>query len=178
MKITKLQRDLYQFASKSEIRPVLAAVRMNGKVAVATDSFRLVEVTNTSEEAKAEAPILITAKSLRAVKMKESTGAEIVAEGDKMFIRDTLHAFDVQLVEKSTATPDEYPDYAAIWPTGEHQEVTISGQYLGEVLLLLSKLGKHQEVVLRVYRDAHKPVEIIAKGNGQEARAMVMQIRK
>lgn len=170
MKITKTQKALARFASKSDIRLELACIHTDGRVAQATDSFRLVEITNL--EAEAGDPVLVRAKSVE--------GAKVPRKGDQSLelAGGSLKNSEGASFPAETRPASEYPEVAQIWKRAEgrgYAEVKLNGEYLAEIATLLATLDPFGKVVLRVPTEsAQDPIIITAKNKEQEARALLM----
>lgn len=172
MIITKQQKEVQQFTSQSGIKPVLTGVLFDGKTAVATDSFRLVEITNDSQEPTA--PMLLSAKTLKAAKVKAQ--ADINREGERIVASsDTGDTFIL-------TEPDNYqdfPKYHSIFPTDEPiATISLNGRYLAEVALALSKLGDYAEKITLEIHGPGKPIVFKASSKTQSARALLMPVNR
>lgn len=170
MEITPLQALVAKFASKSEIRQELACVRLDGKTALATDSFRMVEVTRIDDEApEADAPVLVNAKQLAQAKITKEPG---LLDGNSLMVGDTT------ICPLLMVDAEKYPDVKRIWEQSESRdyvEVRLNGKYLADIATALSKFNDFEKVILRVPTDgSFKPVAFRASGKGHSARAVLM----
>lgn len=186
MKLTKLQQGLVKFASASRIRPELAGVMTNGVTAVSTDSFRLVEITNTEKDIQPEKAIIIDGKMLKQAKTKD--GFEILPEdgretphdvalGGKMYAKGTEGMF---LVEK-LAQAEDYPRYKVIMDDcdkREYVEVRLNGAYLAEIAAHLAKFEYNETVTLKVPKEGKHAVIIEAESRTEKAKALLMPMNR
>lgn len=157
--------EVYKFASTSPIKPELGCVAFFGNKTVATDSFRLVEV---SADGEAYDPILIQGEYVKRLKLgpKDLVGIDSFPDG------------------RVTA---EFPDYESIIAKEEGRDevvVKVNGKLLGEVLLQLAKLNKFGTVNLSIGNDGgYRPIIIKTESNKdvteskQKGRGLVMPIR-
>lgn len=151
---------IHKVASKSTIRPEMATVAFYGNRTVATDSFRLIEI---SASGVAHDPILIGKDHVARLKLK---GKETVGE---------------------TSFPDgvvdgNYPDIDALYEKHKDRTSTsiiINGAYLAEVLSIVSKLDKFSRVTLSFGEGICDPIIITAesKDGTQTAKALLMPIK-
>lgn len=112
-----------KIASKKTNKPALASVAFCGNKTVATDSFRLVEVTTCDEE-EAHAPVLVPAAKVSRLKLR----------------KDSF----VELSEVGTPIEDTFPDYAPILAEAEKREcvtVKVNAVLLYETLKVLADVG-------------------------------------
>lgn len=167
MTITKLQQAVAQFAAKGIIHNT---VKHDGVTTVATDSFRLVEIKNVAPDApEAIEPVYLEGASLKAAKIKNT--AEIVKGNGKVFISTP----DTSVAVKEGA--NSFPEYEQIFEqVGDCVEMDVNGKYFSEVLAALSKIHDFEHVTLRIPTKERRPIEVRAKGNNHEARALVMPV--
>lgn len=178
MRMTKEQRALVAFASKSDMRPALACVKFDGETAVATDSFRLVEIKQ-KEAPKPTETVMLNAYQLGKVKLGREINFEIEPKGHIA----TAKTGDVAVNIKTTENPDEYPKYEQIFQAAEdrpHVEIYLNGEYLATIVKTCAAINEGDEVVLCVPTDkkVHYPVLVKAEGKGQKSRALVMPLNK
>lgn len=169
MKITNLQREVAKVASKSTVRVELACVHHTGKVAVATDAFRLVEMT--ASKAEASAPILVNAKSLLKAKIK--TNADIDNRG--------ITADGVQYPLVTSKNVKDYPEYKKLFMAKAkgYVEVKVNGEYLAEIAEILSKLDTFKAITLRIDKDnKYAAIGFSAEGKDHTARALLMPMNQ
>lgn len=190
--LTILQQKLHQFASPSGIRPALNCVLFNGVRAVATDSFRLVEVTKTTTTGEAIADTLITRDSLKAIKI---TKADLVIDIDDEapsgeFLatlpsqKNRPYPLDV-CANDDMATPngDRFPLYEKIKEEAaarEYVEVDISGEYLAEIAAYLAKFQQGRQkgaIKLRVPLEKNQPIIMEARSTTEKAYALLMPLQ-
>lgn len=156
-----------KMASKSTIRPELACVAFYGDKTVATDSFRLVEMSATGK--RKETPVLYDAKTLATVKLKKGESVD-----DKSMP-----------VKPALVHGDKYPEYEQIFKRTEgkkYAEVKVNAAYLAEICAVLKELDPFQKIVLKVPTEsAYEPVIIEAESGlpagdepRQRARALLM----
>lgn len=157
-------------ASESSIKPEFGCVAFYGNRTVATDSFRLIEVS-----AKGEAhPVkLMNAKIVKTKKLKKDEECTFEGIG-------------------GVAVEATYPEIDKCFETlvvdeSEYVTVTINGHYLAEIAKLAASLDKFDRIKLSVPKEERRAVRITAErklndGAGfpvlQSARALLMPIVK
>lgn len=157
--LNKLNIEVAKFASDSEFRPAITGLLITGEKTVATDSFRLVEITRP---VKGEhEPLIVNAKELLK-KVKIPKGGDIVE----------LH--ELSSVSKIY---EKFPDYEKVIPTGEPKaEFSVNGLFLAEIAKLLGKVNGIAKINIKVYGPGD-PIVIEAKNDEQSARALLMPLR-
>lgn len=179
--LTLLQKDFYKFASPSSIREELNTVLFNGVKAVATDSFRLLEVTKFTTTNEAIPDTLITRDSLRLIRTLKS---------DKTIDVDTVngHLLATPSSKKQgsysldTHVPaDGYPRYQTIKGDCEkrsYTEVVISGEYLAEIAEYLARFQKNGFIKLRVPLEKNQAIILEARSKEEKAYAILMPVNE
>ena len=186
-----------KFASKSDTRPELAGVFITKDKVVATDGFRLVEVsvpktanvaeypkTNGKSAMQGVKPFIVPAKEFGKIKLPNNKNVPILnnlaisyADNQRVdFITTDLENVQVKTLKRIDA---KYPDYEQIFPKGEVKaEVSVNGEYLAEVCETLAELSNLKDIKIKFYGD-NMPL-VIEAGNTeiQSARAMIMPLRK
>lgn len=135
-------------ASKTSIKPELRSIAFYGDRTIATDSFRLLEVSASG--AKHE-PKLLPADAFKATTISKKT-----------------IKFDLDEIERTTGTTPNphanYPDVDIIMKEDqdvEYATVKVNGKLLGELLVQMGKISKYGEVEMKVpINHAHKPVHL------------------
>ena len=200
--LNKNNLEVCKIASKSDTRPELAGVYITDKLVCATDSFRLLEMTLPAD-VKAEdypkiegktamrgyKPFLVNAKYLlKNIKLGVNKNMPIL---DNLAISHIDENKVEVLVGKDTdqhllceprwlprITSEQFPDYAKIFPAGNPvAEVEVNAEYLAEILEVMGKLDSLKSVRIKFYGD-NQPLALEAKGNNQEARGLLMPLRK
>lgn len=180
MHITQAQKDLYKFCSPSDIRPILQCVRTDGRTAVATDSFRLVEVTNTDAEPVLDQErAMITAKSLKAAKIKIKDGTSAAMDrqpGHRLVIAsEGTTAEVIESVERA----EEFPNYAQIIPADKEEplvSINFTAEYLKDMAAFFEKHAMGGAVNIKFY-GAQRVAVFSAEGTGkinQKIRGLLM----
>ncbi len=177
MHLTNHQKRLTAFASKSKIRPELAGVMTDGRTAVATDSFKLVEIVNDIEETVV-APIIIDARQLNKIKGGTQEEYPIVEdiENHTAIVNTEGSAHTVQLYDAAG-----YPKYQAIIDeaaTRKSNTIKVNAAYLRDICDVLARIGTDESITLHVPHLALQPLYITATGNGHTARALLMPLNK
>lgn len=156
-----------KITSRSDLKPALQCVAFYGNRTVATDSFRMIEVSAKGEPHGIQ---LCTAAVIPKLKKRE-TRAEI-----PMF---------------SIAQTSEYPDVDQVFDAQfsdegkEYVTVNINGHYLAEVAKILADVSPFGRIVLQVETSGHAKHAVRITSNDarvkpftenvtQEARALVM----
>lgn len=167
MQITQAQKDLHAFTSPSDIRPILQCVKTDGRVAVATDSFRLVEVTNEdAEPALPEEAAMITAKSLKAAKIKIKDGLADIKRGKK-YALTLSNAQETSEAIEGAVKADEFPKYDIVMPKDSEKPIaTISftAEYLEDMAHFFKKHANGGAVKMQIYGENRVAV-FTAKAN-------------
>lgn len=177
--------NVAKMASKSDIKPELASVFFTKTKTVASDSWRLLEVTTPKhgaypEDFSADAmrgvkPFMVDAKRLLAIKIPPSKMHERnvlalkhVADNSVSFLNNNGDILAAPRIN------GEYPEYERIIPNGQPiAETKLNGQLLGELLLLLAKIGKAEAVTLKFHGEG-KPLVIEATNDEQSGRGFIM----
>lgn len=159
-------------ASKHSIKPEYGAVAFYGNRTVATDTFRLLEI---SAQGEAHEPRLLPAKAVgQLVKLSKEqlVSLERIAE----------------IVGQSVNTKHQYPDVDQVINSAEAYEdyvdIHLNGRLLAEVLLALSKLNKFEGVKLRVPKEPERPILAYSweknneKEGHQKGRGLVMPFNR
>lgn len=132
------------------IKPELASVAFYGNRTIATDTFRLLEVSATGD---AHEPRIIFGDYIK------------VSKFDGKTIKFDLSHIESVLGQKAEAT-DRYPDIDRIMAedtTIEYATVKVNARMLGDLLVQMSKLGKFAEVEMKVpVNQTYKPIHIYA----------------
>lgn len=188
--------NVCKIASKSETRPELAGVFITKDKTVATDSFRLIEMS-TPSNIKAEdypkvqgktamrgfKPFIISAKELSKIKIPKNKSLPIVENIAISHVDNThvelmttdLETADIKSFRKIDGT---FPDYEKIFPKENPKaEVELNAEYLAEVCEVLSKINNLKSVKIKFYGD-NMPLVLEAKNQDQASRAMIMPLRK
>ena len=154
-----------KIASKSSIKLELACVAMYGNRTVATDGFKLVEMSATGE---AHPLVLFNAEHLKStVKLKKG---ETITEKDVPLKEIGGENFpDVDIILRQFKQVDDPESYTSI---------NLSAEYLEQVLSVVKNLNAFKQVTLSVPTGPRRPILITAecknKGIEQTARALVM----
>lgn len=157
--------------SKTSIKNELQCVAFYGNRTIATDSFRLMEVSSVGES-EAHEPKLIHHTDLKAVKLKKDERIDLPL---------------LELKADAPAKSEFYPDVDKILnenDTVEYAKVKVDGKLLGETLIAMAKMNVFHQVELRVpINTANKPIRLFAHNhkagdNRQEARGLVMPQNK
>lgn len=163
MEYNKNNLAVGKVASKSNIKQELACVAFYGNRTVATDSFRLIEMSAGGKKKKN--PILLHAKTLnQLVKL---------GKGESKTLEDIIASARMQ------TTKGEYPDIDKVLDSAEEQDfvkIKLNGEYLADILDILSKLHSFGTVELFVPKKEYKPMLIKAESfdKKQKARALLM----
>ena len=162
-----------KIASKGNgLKPALESVMFTKNFTVATDSYRLIEISTprsakVSEFPKVDgvsamqgcSPFLVNAKMLKEkVKIPKKIILPILGHVAVKHIHDNRIEFyttngsnaDVQNVQRIN---DKFPDYEKIFPTEKPlAEIEVSGELLAGVLEIMSKLDRAQRGKIKMYK--------------------------
>lgn len=185
-------------AAKNSIRPELATVCFTKDYTVATDSYRLLEVSvpkvdenefpkidGKEVEKTIEDKILLSAKEISKIKIKKNKHLSILDNvgimkndsGKRMIVSTDL--------ETTTRTSpgeveDSYPDYHSLFSDGKDilAEITVNAQLFSELLKAMQGINHAGLVTLKIRKDhVNKPIEIHAASQTQSGRAILMPCR-
>ena|SRR3990167_973754 len=177
--------NVYKIASKGNgLKPVLESVMFTKDKTVATDSYRLIEMSvpknaKASEFPKAMQgckPFLVRARGIKDIKLLKNSTMPVVAikhldntRAEFMTsVGDTITSHNLPRVH------DAFPDYEKIFPTEKPlAEVELNGELLAELLEVMSKLNVAQRVKIKIYGTG-KPVVLEAGNDNQKGRGMIM----
>lgn len=169
---TKLNQLAAKFASRYGLKEELRSVAFFGNRTIATDSFRLLEVSAKPDKdgnlPDAHEPKLIIADAIKKLKLKKS---------DELTLTD---------IEKQTGVPANphitYPDVDIIINNAakndECTELTVNGRLLGELLIAMSKGNAVEAVTLRVPHGPARPIYAYTKLGEQKMRGLCMPMNK
>jgi DNA polymerase III sliding clamp (beta) subunit (PCNA family) len=135
--------NITKYLSKADFKPELQSVYLSGNKAVATDSFKLIEITRSREVTK---PIMV--RIPKGVKKIDN----ITPDG---VIENGINKIQGEIIEGS------FPDYNQVIPKGEPvYKMTFSPEYLA---VIIDSYKKAKEVTLNFYGD-NKPMMINENG--------------
>lgn len=186
-----------KIASKSEMRPEIAGVYFSKDKTVATDGVRLLEVRTPSDvkvedfpmvDGKAAMrgvqPFIVPARSVREIKIPKKTNLPICQNVAIKHLDDKRVEFlttDLETAKITTARRVEgkFPDYEAIFPTGEPAaQVVVNGELLAELVEIMAKVGGATKSVRVKFYGPEKPIVLEAGELNQKARGLLMPIRE
>jgi DNA polymerase III sliding clamp (beta) subunit (PCNA family) len=184
-----------KIASKSSVRPELSGVYFTKDETVATDSFRLIEITtpkdcdidnfpNPAKPLKEFKPFIVSAKEISKFRLEENENVPIVNNAVITKISDT----QVQLATTNLESLDtktfrliegDFPDYEPLFPAYKPvTEITINGKFLIEMLSLLKDLDKNGYVKMKIYKGNGEGKIVLESSNEfQQGRGLLMAIR-
>lgn len=196
MVYNSLNLEVAKIADKSDARPEVAGVFFKSDRTVATDGFRLLEVTapdrmTPDEFPKVDGktamrgvkPFIVPAKSLRDIKIPKSGSLPIlshvaIAHADENRVDFMTTDLDTAKITTARKVQGKFPEYEAIFPTGEPvAEVLINGQYLAGLLEIMAKIDKTGAVRVKFYA-GDKPIVLESGNENQNGRGLVMPIRE
>lgn len=167
MYISKQDQGIAKFTSRVGMNGGLRNVLIRGKQLVATDSFRLVEVTNKEPDVTECEPMLVPGASLKAVPM---------LKGDRLNVGEAQLKGAGHEVNADVQQADAFPKYEQIFPTGSHFQIRLDAEFLAEIAKFMS--GVDNQVLLTFQADGHKPVVLECESLTRKVRAMLMPIIK
>lgn len=150
--------------------------------AVATDSFRLVEVTKLETTGEAIPDTMMRRESLKAVKtLKADTTIEVeTVNGQTLATPDSKKngSFVIETLDEKI---ERYPVYQTIKDEAEkceYIEVVLAGDYLAEIAAFLGQFQPNSAIKLRVPLNAKdSPVILEARSKAEAAYALLMPIK-
>ena len=158
---------------------------------VATDTFRLVEISVPNNVKVSEfpaskkpvmqgvKPVIVGAEMLKKIKLRGDKNTPItnvlaIGHADQERVEFRTHDGSAMVFNRIEGT---FPDYEKIFPKKKPRvEVSVNAEYLAGVIEQLGKLNSLNMVNIKIYDDG-SPIVIEAKGNEQSGRAMVMPLR-
>lgn len=166
--INKNNLAIAKVASKNYVRPELACVADYGNRTVATDSFRLIEMTATGK--KKSTPTLYYAVEMLKFKLKK--GEELEEDSMKPALAP-VHG-------------DKYPQIDSLFERDKdvrYTEMKVNAAYLADICSVLKNLDPFQAVTIKIPEESGtRPMLIIAddtkRGGSQKARALLMPMTK
>ena len=185
-----------KIASLDTYKPVLSSVFFSKEKTVATDSFRLLEVS-VDTSVKAEdfpqvqgnsamhgcKPFLAEARQVAEIKIPKGKGLLPITQYAALKHVDDKHVeflttdMSVASVMSARRIDDTFPSYEQIFPQGKAvAKVTINGALLAEMLKIMSEMTPQGTVTLYLY-GGELPLELRAESTTQKARGLLMPIR-
>lgn len=174
----------------SNARPETQGVFFSKNKTVATDSFRLLEVStpqgidpaNYPQAMRGCSPFIADAAVVKKLKIGKQGIPELnhvaikhVDDQKIEFLVAEEPNSPVATVKTAMRIDAKFPDYENIFPKEEPKaRFTINAQYLGEMLMSMAKLNN--QVTVYFYEE-NKPIKIEGEKNGQKMRALVMPVR-
>ncbi len=147
-------------ASKTSFKPELACIAFYGNRTVATDSFRLIEMS--ADGRKQKEPTLLFAKEvMERIKLKN----------------EELDIKDIQATARLDSIKATYPSIDVVLDSAEkdiEQVIRVNAVYLAECAMILSKLSKFATVELHIPKNQGKALVLKASNDKQSARALIM----
>ena len=195
MLYNNLNFEAVKFASSSDLRPELSGVFFKADKVVATDRFRLVEITTDKtadikemgkEFMQGFKPFIIGAKQVKEMakivpnykRLPQFNYAGISFADDK-FVEFISHNLETNLTEKRRASKinGTFPDYEKLFETGNAiAEIEINGNYMAGILETLAKFNFDYKVKIKFYGE-NKPLIFEAGNASQKARAALMPFK-
>ena len=154
--------DLQKFAKKDSLRPEISGVYFTGHKAIATDTYRLIEVESRKDTDKPANGIYNLSK--------------IKVSGDFAITDNILIAGSSET--KLLPEYGEFPDYAKIIPTTTPiLTINFNAKLLREVLQFMEKTDKFGIVNFSFWAN-NKPVMITTENTDQKIMSLVMPVQK
>lgn len=157
----KLNLSIGKVASTTSIKPEMKAIAFYGDRTVATDSYRLIEVTAQGE--KLEKPVLYNADLIKkVVKLKKDETIKL----EDLLIEPLSDDLTYPVVDEVLRNAED----------GEYTEIKVNAEYLAEVLNVLKEFNAFKSVTLKVPTAPQKPIFITTENKDQKARAILMPL--
>ena len=199
MLFNKLNFEVVKFCVNNESKPEISGVFFLPDKTVATDTFRLVEIStdaavkvddfpilpNKKTAMKSFKPFIISRKAVMEVaKMNPGnsktlpilnyTAVSFVDDKTVEFINTDLETGDAKVCQK---VDGKFPDYEMLFiKDAPVAEVEVNGNYMAEILTTLAKFNLLQSVKIKFY-GKDKPVLFETSNENQKARAALMPLR-
>lgn len=191
--------EVVKFASTSGLNPEIASVFFKKDKTVATDTFRLVEISVNSTVNVKDFPKLPDGKTAMAGFKPFIVPREAAAEISKMKIgkNDSLPILSyvavskvqkesVEFIATNLETGDtktirtidgKFPDYEKLFDAGNPiAEFEVNGKYMASICETLAKFNKLNSVKIKFY-GKEKAILLEAKNENQAGRAALMPIK-
>lgn len=190
----KANLDITNFASKDDTRPAaLRGVYLTKEASVATDSYRLIEVSTPdinaddlpsimpNNDIEGIVPINAIKKASKNIKTNnelpilENVSSEV--KGDSIVLNstdlETTDRVETRLIE------EKYPEYKLIMPTDKPgYTIKVNPQYIKDVADYFIKHGAEKHMTIQLYNDDKSAVMFTGKTvAGQTIKALVMPIQ-
>lgn len=145
----------------------LETVAFYGNKTVATDSFRLIEMSAQGE-----------------AHPRELRSAEYLRKMVKLKKKETIELD--QIPYQKTSFEDDFPEtdtlinthFANVNDTESYTSIKINAEYLEELLGILKHMNVFKSVTLSVPKKGYSPILLEAEDKEQKARALLMPINK
>ncbi len=194
MLYNSLNLAVSKISNNSNIHPERAGVLFTPNKTVATDGFRLLEVstpaTGNSEDyllvnggivLKDQESFIVNAKAIKAIKIpKNKTISALNHVAIKSISPNAIEFATNDLTNKQIYSIPRidgvFPDYESIFPAGDPiAEVTLNGLYLAELLEIMASSSSLSKVTMRLY-GKDKPISLISSNDKQKIRGLLMPI--
>lgn len=162
-----------KLVSKSKVRHELTRVLVRDNKVVATDEFKLVEVTLPVSDG---ANIAIPGKEIVKLKPKDGSVQLFAVPGAEKYMATFIH--DGGTIVIDAADGKTYPNYEKVFPTEDPvAEINVSAALLKDVVEFMSKVHDLEP------ENAKLHIEFFGKGRPivfkmQDVRAMLMPLNK
>lgn len=197
MLYNKINLDVAKIACKNGFRPSINGVYFTDKKTVATDSYRLLEITvpadcNAEDYPTTDGmsamrgckPFIVPAGELKKIVIPKNKELPICENVAIKHIDDNRVEFlTTDITTANTVSigriKEEFPNYEEIFPTSEPVDtLVINAEYLIGLLEGLKKLGgSNNKITIKTYGN-DKPIVLEADNGNQKGRAMLMQIKE
>jgi len=193
MFLSKASLDVMSHASGSPTRPILTGVYVTDTVSVATDSYRLLEVSHpvinpddmpvqlqSTGEGSVIIPTVAIAKARANIPKKCALQClhNVSVSIDDMSVH--LKTSDLETIDDVSARAIEgkYPDYKQIIPSGEPKvRIAVSAKYLKDMAAYFEKHAVENYYVEIEVTDSTTPLIMRAKvGSNQDAVGVLMPL--
>jgi hypothetical protein len=188
--------EALKIASKNNYKPEIAGVIFTKDATIATDAFRLIKISTPKngniEEFPANIkplqefkPFIIPADSLKAFKIAKTKNTRTIPLLENAVITEitpttaTLTSTDLDTINKKEfyTVEGEYPNWEQIMPTTEPiASFSINGDYLAELLTILTKLDPGQKEVKVKFYGKNMPIKLDSGNEFQTGMAIIMPI--
>ena len=175
-------------------KAVLRSVFFTPNKTVATDSYRLIEVSVDNSVNVKDFPdnnimrgcssFMVESRDIKNIKLKPNKSLPILSYMALTHLDNKKVKFIFRPDVSATAEPsldridDRFPEYEKLMSQGKPKvEVSFNAEYLSSLLDILGQFKKTHDVTLKIYAD-DKPIILEAHNDSQKGRAMLMPIRK
>lgn len=181
IKLTKNQLLVSAFAENTDVRTELNSVYCDGQKTIATDSYRMMQVTKKGETEMSE-PVMVAKKYIDKLKVtKKKQEIDIDAEKFTISHDDVSYSFVPLHPHQYTYPIQSVKNILEEAKEKNKISIRINGAMFAELISAMAKISDNKithEIVLHISNTPSNPVMITAESNTEKAEALIMPINK